>query len=120
MGSVIKKYHETGEFDADEISPYKIEGLGKNLIPTSTDFDVVDVYEKVADKESALMARALVKSEGIFAGYTSGAAIQGTLQYAAKGYFDENSVVVVIFPDHGSRYMNKIYSDNWMKEQGFL
>lgn len=120
MGSVIKKYHETGEFDADEISPYKIEGLGKNLIPTSTDFDVVDVYEKVADKESALMARALVKSEGIFAGYTSGAAIQGTLQYAAKGYFDESSVVVVIFPDHGSRYMNKIYSDNWMKEQGFL
>ncbi|MGG8496721.1 PLP-dependent cysteine synthase family protein [Tenacibaculum sp. TC6] len=120
MGSVIKKYHETGEFDATEISPYKIEGLGKNLIPTSTDFDVVDIYEKVSDKESALKARELVKTEGIFAGYTSGAVLQGLQQYADKGYFDENSVVVVILPDHGSRYMNKIYSDKWMKEQNFL
>ncbi|CAL2081007.1 cysteine synthase family protein [Tenacibaculum sp. 190524A02b] len=120
IGSVIKKYHETGEFDSKEISPYKIEGLGKNLIPTSTDFDVVDIYEKVADKESALKARELVKTEGIFAGYTSGAVLQGVSQYAAKGYFDVDSVVVIILPDHGSRYMNKIYSDNWMKSQGFL
>ncbi|RSC92218.1 PLP-dependent cysteine synthase family protein [Tenacibaculum singaporense] len=120
MGSVIKKYHETGEFDANEISPYKIEGLGKNLIPTSTDFDVVDVYEKVSDKEAALKARELVKTEGIFAGYTSGAALQATQQYANKGYFNNDSVVVVILPDHGSRYMNKIYSNKWMNEQGFL
>jgi cystathionine beta-synthase len=120
IGSVIKKYHETGEFDTNEISPYKIEGLGKTLIPTSTDFDVIDIYEKVADKESALKARELVKTEGIFAGYTSGAVLQGVQQYADKGYFDEYSKVVVILPDHGSRYMNKIYSDDWMREQGFF
>ena len=120
IGSVIKKYHETCEFDANEISPYKIEGLGKNLIPTATDFDVVDVYEKVGDKAAALKARELVKAEGIFAGYTSGAVLQATAQYAALGKFDKDSVVVVILPDHGSRYMNKIYSDTWMKEQGFL
>ncbi|SEB38070.1 cystathionine beta-synthase [Tenacibaculum sp. MAR_2009_124] len=120
IGSVIKKFHESGEFDVKEISPYKIEGLGKNLIPTSTDFDVVDIYEKVSDKDSALKARELVKTEGIFAGYTSGAVLQGLQQYADQGYFDENSVIVVILPDHGSRYMNKIYSDEWMKNQGFL
>ncbi|CAM1362773.1 PLP-dependent cysteine synthase family protein [Tenacibaculum xiamenense] len=120
IGSVIKKFHETGEFDPNEISPYKIEGLGKTLIPTSTDFDVVDIYEKVSDKDSALKARELVKTEGIFAGYTSGAVLQGLQQYADQGYFDENSVIVVILPDHGSRYMNKIYSDEWMKNQGFL
>ena len=120
IGSVIKKFHETCEFDVSEISPYKIEGLGKNLIPTSTDFDVVDIYEKVSDKDSALKARELVKTEGIFAGYTSGAVLQGLQQYADQGYFDENSVIVVILPDHGSRYMNKIYSDEWMKNQGFL
>ncbi len=120
IGSVIKKYHETGEFDSNEISPYKIEGLGKNLIPTSTDFDVVDIYEKVSDKASALKARELVKTEGIFAGYTSGAVLQGVQQYADKGFFDNDSVVVVILPDHGSRYMNKIYSDVWMKQQNFM
>lgn len=120
IGSVIKKYHETREFDANEISPYKIEGLGKNLIPTATDFDVVDVYEKVSDKDAAFKARELVKTEGLFSGYTSGAVLQATQQYADKGFFDKNSVVVVILPDHGSRYMNKIYSDSWMKEQGFM
>ena len=120
IGSVIKKYHETGEFHESEISPYKIEGLGKNLIPTATDFKVVDIYEKVSDKDAALTSRALVKTEGLFCGYTSGAVIQATQQYAAKNYFNEDSVVVVILPDHGSRYMNKIYSDVWMKEQGFL
>ncbi|MFL0087270.1 cysteine synthase family protein [Tenacibaculum maritimum] len=120
VGSVLKKYHETGEFDESEISPYKIEGLGKNLIPTATDFDIIDVYEKVTDKEAAFKAREIVKTEGIFPGYTSGAVMQATQQYADKGYFDENSFVVVIFPDHGSRYMNKIYSDEWMRAQGFL
>lgn len=120
VGSVLKKYHETGELDENEISPYKIEGLGKNLIPSATDFDVIDVYEKVTDKDAAFKAREIVKTEGIFPGYTSGAVMQATQQYADKGYFNTDSVVVVIFPDHGSRYMNKIYSDKWMETQGFF
>ena len=120
IGSVLKKYHETKKLDLNEISPYKIEGLGKNLIPTATDFDVIDVYEKVSDKEAALEVRKIVKTEGMFPGYTSGAVMQATKQYAAKNMFAEDSVVVLIFPDHGSRYMNKIYSDEWMQENGFL
>jgi len=119
-GSVLKKYHETGELDLNEVSPYKIEGLGKNLIPTATDFDVIDVYEKVSDKEAALETRNIVKKEGMFVGYTSGAVLQATKQYAVKNMFDDNSFVVMIFSDHGSRYMNKVYSDQWMKENGFL
>ena len=119
-GSVLKKYHETKEFDEKEIFPYKIEGLGKNLIPTSTDFDIIDHFVKVTDKESALMAREISRTEGLFVGYTSGAAFQAVKQYAEMGEFDENSNVVVLFPDHGSRYMSKIYSDEWMQEQGFL
>ena len=120
IGSVLKKYHETGKLDLNEVQPYKIEGLGKNLIPTATDFNVIDVYEKVSDQDAAHSARALVKAEGIFAGYTSGAVLQATQKYAAKNTFTKNSVVVLILPDHGSRYMNKIYSDTWMKAQGFL
>ena len=119
-GSVLKKYHETGELDLNEVSPYKIVGLGKNLIPTATDFDVIDVYEKVSDKEAALETRDIVKKEGMFVGYTSGAVLQATKQYAVKNMFDDNSFVVMIFSDHGSRYMNKFYSDEWMKENGFL
>lgn len=118
-GSVLKKYHETREFDAEEIYPYRIEGLGKNLIPTATDFDMIDKFIKVSDEESAHTAREIVKTEGIFAGYTSGAAMQGVKQLAEEGEFDENSKVVILFPDHGSRYMSKIYSDDWMHEQGF-
>jgi cystathionine beta-synthase len=120
FGSVLKKYHETREFDQNEVFPYKIEGLGKNLIPSATNFDVIDQYEKVTDKHSAFKAREIVKTEGIFPGYTSGAVMQATEQYADLGMFDNDSYVVLIFPDHGSRYMNKIYSDSWMKEQGFL
>ncbi|WP_299049414.1 pyridoxal-phosphate dependent enzyme [uncultured Polaribacter sp.] len=120
IGSVLKKYHETKELDLNEVSPYKIEGLGKNLIPTATDFDIIDVYEKVSDKEAALQAREIVKTEGMFPGYTSGAVMQATKQYAKKGMFTEESVVVLVFPDHGSRYMNKIYSDDWMKENDFM
>jgi cystathionine beta-synthase len=119
-GSVLKKYHETKEFDEKEIYSYKIEGLGKNLIPTATDFDIIDQYVKVTDKESAITAREISKTEGLFVGYTSGAAFQAVKQYAASGEFNENSNVVVVFPDHGSRYMSKIYSDEWMQEQGFL
>ena len=120
FGSILKKYHETREIDENEIYPYRIEGLGKNLIPTATDFDVIDVYEKVTDKDAALKAREIVTKEGIFPGYTSGAVMQATVQYANKGFFNENSFVVLIFPDHGSRYMNKIYSNTWMEAQGFL
>ena len=120
IGSVLKKYHETGKLDLNEVKPYKIEGLGKNLIPSATDFTVIDVYEKVSDKEAAFSAREIVKSEGIFPGYTSGAVMQATKQYNDKGLFKDDSFVVLIFPDHGSRYMNKIYSDAWMKEQKFL
>jgi len=119
-GSVLKKYHETREFDEGEIYPYRIEGLGKNLIPTATDFDVIDKFEKVSDEDSAHTARDLVKSEGMFLGYTSGAAIQGVKQLAKQGEFDENSNVIVILPDHGSRYMSKVFSDEWMMEQGFF
>lgn len=120
FGSAIKKYHDTREFDPAEVYPYKIEGIGKNLIPTATDFDVIDEFIKVTDKEAALAARELAQTEGLFMGYTSGAAVQAVRQYAQLGKFDENSIVVVLFADHGSRYMNKIYSDDWMKKQGFI
>ena len=120
FGSVLKKYHETRELDKNEIYPYRIEGLGKNLIPTATDFDVIDEFIKVTDEDSAHTARELARTEGMFVGYTSGAAMQGIKQLQELGEFDENSKVVVIFPDHGSRYMSKIYSDEWMEAQGFL
>ena len=119
-GSVLKKYHETREFDAEEIYPYRIEGLGKNLIPTATDFDVIDEFIKVTDEESAHTAREISKTEGIFVGYTSGAVMQAIKQLSESGEFDENSKVITIFPDHGSRYMSKIYSDEWMNDQGFF
>ena len=119
-GSVLKKYHETKEFDANEIYPYRIEGLGKNLIPSATDFEIIDRFVKVSDEDSAHTARELAKTEGLFVGYTSGAATQGLKQLAEEGEFDENSHVVVIYPDHGSRYMGKVFSDDWMEEQGFF
>ena len=119
-GSVLKKYHETQELDPNEIYPYRIEGLGKNLIPTATHFDLIDHFEKVTDEESAHRARSITRSEGMFVGYTSGAAMQAVHQLAEENYFDKESVVVVIFPDHGSRYMSKIYSEDWMAEQGFF
>lgn len=119
-GSILKKFHETGVFDKDEIYPYRIEGLGKNLVPTATHFEVIDMFEKVTDEAAAHRARELAVTEGLFTGYTSGAIIQAAIQYAEKGTFDKNSNVVLILPDHGSRYMEKIYSDDWMKEQGFF
>ena len=119
-GSVLKKYHETRQFDANEIYPYRIEGLGKNLIPDATDFDTIDKFIKVTDEESAHTARNIALSEGLFVGYTSGAVMQAVKQLAAAGEFKENDKIVMIFPDHGSRYMSKVYSDKWMKDQGFL
>ncbi|MFK5880531.1 MAG: cysteine synthase family protein [Flavobacteriaceae bacterium] len=120
FGSILKKFHETGEFDKNEIYPYRIEGLGKNLIPTATDFDVIDKFEKVSDEDSAHRAREIALTEAIFAGYTSGAVMQAVMQYAEAGEFNKSSKVVCIFPDHGSRYMSKVYSDDWMREQGFF
>ncbi len=119
-GSVIKKYHETREFDSNEIYPYRIEGLGKNLIPTATDFDAIDQFEKVADQESAITAREIAIEEGLFVGYTSGAAMQAVKQLNEKNTFNVNDTIVVVFPDHGSRYMSKIYNDKWMEDQGFF
>jgi len=119
-GSVLKKYHETQEFDENEIYPYRIEGLGKNLIPSATDFDSIDRFVKVTDEGSAHTARELASSEGLFVGYTSGAAVEGLKQLDDEGVFTEDSIVVVVFPDHGSRYMSKIYNDKWMDQQGFL
>lgn len=120
FGSVLQKFHETGEFDTNEIYPYRIEGLGKNLIPGATDFDCIDKFIKVTDEESAHTAREISKTEGIFAGYTCGAVMQAAKQLSAHGEFKKDSNVVLIFPDHGSRYMSKIYSDQWMEDQGFL
>lgn len=120
FGSVLKKYHETGELDTEEIYPYRIEGLGKNLIPGATDFETIDEFVKVTDEESAHTAREISKTEGIFAGYTCGAVMQAAKQLNAAGKFKKDSQVVLIFPDHGSRYMSKIYSDQWMEDQGFL
>ena len=119
FGSVLKKYHETGEFDEKEIFPYRIEGLGKNLIPSVTDFNIIDKFIKVSDEESAHTARQIVKTEGIFAGYTSGAAFQAVKQLNKLNEFKESDFIVVIFPDHGSRYLSKIYSNKWMENQGF-
>ncbi len=118
-GSVLQKYHETREFDSNEIYPYRIEGLGKNLIPTATDFDQIDTFIKVTDEESAHTARELARTEGLFMGYTSGAVVQGLKQLQEQEVFTPESVVVAIFPDHGSRYMSKVYSDAWMQQQGF-
>ena len=120
FGSVLKKYHETREFDDNEIYPYRIEGLGKNLIPTATDFDLIDHFMKVTDEESAHTTREIVKREGLFVGYTSGAVMQAIKQYAEEGEFTVESNVIAIFPDHGSRYMSKVFSDDWMNEQGFF
>lgn len=119
-GSVLKKYHETREFDKNEIYPYRIEGLGKNLIPSATDFDKIDRFVKVTDEGSAHSAREIAIKEGLFVGYTSGAVLEGIKQLNAEGVFNNESVVVAIFPDHGSKYMSKVYNNEWMEQQGFM
>ncbi len=116
-GSLIKKYFDTGEIDKGELHPYYIEGLGKNMIPGALDTSVIDTFIKVNDKESALAAREISHRTGIFCGYTSGSAWVATQKYNQDSPFSPESVVVVVFPDHGSRYMNKIYSDKWLKEK---
>ena len=116
-GSVFKKYHETGVFDKSEIYPYLTEGIGEDIIPDNVDFSLIDHFEKVNDEDAAIYSRRLAKEEGIFAGYSCGAAIKGVLQL--KKHFSKNDVVVVLLHDSGSRYIEKIYNDEWMKEKGF-
>ena len=117
-GSVFKKYHETGVFDKNEIYPYTTEGIGEDILPQNVDFSVIDHFEKVTDKDAAIYTRKLAREEGIFAGNSCGAAIKGLLQL--KENFTKNDVVVVLLHDSGSRYIGKIYNDDWMKSKGFL
>ena len=117
-GSVLKKYHETGIFDKNEIYPYVTEGIGEDMIPLNIDFDVIDGFTKVTDKDAALYCRKLLNDEGMFLGNSAGAAIKGVLQLANE--FNSNDLVVVLFHDHGSRYLKKIYNDNWMREMGYM
>jgi len=117
-GSVFKKYKETGIFDKDEIYPYITEGIGEDFLPANVNFDVIDLFEKVTDKDAALMTRDIARKEGIFVGNSAGAALAGLLQI--KDQLKPEDVVVIIFHDHGSRYMGKMYNEDWLRERGFL
>jgi len=117
-GSVFKKYHETGIFDENEIYPYITEGIGEDIIPKNVDFDIIDKFEKVTDKDAAIYTRKLAKEEGIFAGNSCGAAIKGVLQLSKN--LKKEDIVVVLLHDSGSRYIGKIYNDDWMKKNKFL
>jgi cystathionine beta-synthase len=117
-GSVFKKYKETGVFDKNEIYPYITEGIGEDFLPKNVDFSVIDHFEKVTDKDAAVMTRRIAREEGIFAGNSAGSAMAGLLQM--KDRFSDRDVVVVIFHDHGSRYLAKMFNDDWMREKGFL
>ncbi|MCT1525562.1 MULTISPECIES: pyridoxal-phosphate dependent enzyme [Sphingobacterium] len=117
-GSIFKKYKETGVFDKNEIYPYITEGIGEDFLPQNVNFDVIDLFEKVTDKDAALMTRELARKEGIFAGNSAGAAVAGLLQLGAE--LKDEDLVVVIFHDHGSRYMGKMYNEDWLRERGFL
>jgi cystathionine beta-synthase len=117
-GSVFKKYKETGVFDKHEIYPYITEGIGEDFLPKNVDFDVIDHFEKVTDKDAAIMTRRIAREEGIFAGNSAGSAMAGLLQL--KDRFTKDDVIVVIFHDHGSRYLGKMFNDDWMREKGFI
>ena len=117
-GSVFKKYHETGIFDKNEIYPYSTEGIGEDIIPENVDFSIIDHFEKVTDKDAAIYTRKLAREEGIFAGNSCGAAVKGLIQLKQK--LKQDDVVVIILHDSGSRYIGKIYNDDWMKEKNFL
>ncbi len=119
-GSVFKKYHETGIFDENEIYSYITEGIGEDILPKNVDFSIIDGFTKVTDKDAAVYTRRLAKEEGMFLGNSAGSAIKGVLQLNEEGKFGPDDVVVVLFHDHGSRYVGKMFNDDWMKEQGFL
>lgn len=118
-GSVFKKYKETGIFDENEIYPYLTEGFGEDILPKNVDFSVIDMFIKVTDKDGALMTRRLSREEGMFVGWSSGSAVHGALEYA-KEHLKQDDVMVILLPDHGTRYLAKVYNDNWMKDHGFL
>jgi cystathionine beta-synthase len=117
-GSALKKFHETRQFDPSEIYPYVTEGIGEDIIPANIDFDIIDHFEKVGDKEGAVMARRLAREEGMLLGYSAGSAVAGLLQLRDR--LRPGDVVVIPIHDHGSRYVGKIYNDDWMREKGFL
>lgn len=117
-GSVFKKYHETGIFDKNEIYPYITEGIGEDILPKNVDFGIIDGFTKVTDKDAAVYTQLLAKKEGMFLGNSAGAAIKGVLQL--QEHFTKDDVVVVLFHDHGSRYVGKIFNDDWMREKGFI
>lgn len=117
-GSVFKKYHETGIFDENEIYPYVTEGIGEDILPKNVDFEIIDGFTKVTDKDAAVYTQLLAKKEGMFLGNSAGAAIKGVLQL--KEHFTKDDVVVVLFHDHGSRYVGKMFNDDWMKKMGYI
>ncbi len=117
-GSVFKKYKETGIFDENEIYPYITEGIGEDILPANVDFDIIDHFEKVTDKDAAIYTRRIAREEGIFVGNSAGSAVKGVIQM--KDMFKEDDIVVVLFHDHGSRYVGKMFNDDWMRERGFL
>jgi cystathionine beta-synthase len=117
-GSVFKKYKETGIFDKNEIYPYITEGIGEDFLPENVNMELIDYFEKVTDKDAAVMTRRIAREEGIFAGNSAGSAMAGLLQM--KNFFREGDVVVVIFHDHGTRYLGKMYNDEWMRDRGFM
>ncbi len=118
-GSVFKKYKETGVFDQKEIYPYLTEGIGEDILPKNVNFDLIDHFVKVTDKDGAVMTRRLAREEGLFVGWSCGSAVHGALEYARE-HLKEDDMMVIILPDHGTRYLGKIYNDNWMKDHGFL
>src|SRR5690606_23357083 len=117
-GSIFKKYKETGEFDKNEIYPYITEGIGEDFLPKNVNFDLIDFFEKVTDRDAAIYTRRIVREEGIFVGNSAGAAVAGLVQM--KDRFKKDDVIVVIFHDHGTRYVGKMFNDDWMRERGFL
>ena len=117
-GSVFKKYHETGVFDESEIYPYTTEGIGEDILPKNVNFDLIDLFEKVTDKDAAIYTRRLAREEGIFAGNSCGAAVKGLIQL--KNQLKKDDIVVVLLHDSGSRYIGKIYNDDWMKKMNFI
>lgn len=120
VGSVYKKYFETGEFDKSEIKPYLTEGIGEDIIPKAIDFTYIDAVVQVNDKDSALTTRRLASEEGLFVGWSCGAAVEGAINYMKENPLGKDDMMVIILPDSGTRYISKIYNDEWMKEKGFL